>query len=294
MPDKDRASRRVKKKGLGLLDWLLILCFLIGGGILLYPTASDQWNRYRNRQLVTAYSQAVEALSEDSYEEIWRTAREYNEAHKVNTISDVFEEDYTLSHPYDTLLNPNGDEIMGSLEIPKIGVTLAIYHGVGADVLEQGCGHVEGTSLPIGGEGTHAVLAAHRGLPSAELFTDLDRMEEGDRFYLHVMGETLAYEVDRIETVLPEETQYLAIEEGKDYVTLLTCTPYGVNTHRLLVRGIRTEYSGESGIETTAQPKEEEQAGTDKVKLLFIGFAAFLLLLLAMLLYWGRRGKKGR
>jgi len=294
MPDKDSISRKVKKKGLGLLDWLLILFFLIGAGILLYPTASDQWNRYRNRQLVTAYSQAVEALSEDTCEEIWRTAREYNKAHKVNIISDVFEEDYTLSHPYDTILNPNGDEIMGSLEIPKIGVTLAIYHGVGADVLEQGCGHVEGTSLPIGGEGAHAVLAAHRGLPTAELFTDLDQMETGNLFYLHVMGETLAYEVDQIETVLPEETGYLAIEEGKDYVTLLTCTPYGVNTHRLLVRGIRTEYHGESQVKTVTQPKEEEQTGTDKAELFWIGLAAFLLLLLVMVLYWGRRGTKSR
>lgn len=180
---------------------------------------------------------------------------------------------------------------MGSLEIPKIGVTLAIYHGVGADVLEQGCGHVEGTSLPIGGGSTHAVLAAHRGLPSAELFTDLDQMEEGDLFYIHVMDETFAYEVDRIETVLPEETEYLDIEEGEDYVTLLTCTPYGVNTHRLLVRGTRTEYTETSQAEAAGQA-EQAQRETDTVKLLLAGFAVFLLLLLAMLLYWSRRSGK--
>lgn len=284
--EKPRRTARPGRKGLGLLDGLLILVFLAGSGVLLYPTVSDQWNRYRNRQLVTVYSQAVEALSEDEYEEIWRTAREYNESHTVNTISDAFQENYILSHPYDTLLNPNGNEIMGSLEIPKIDVMLAIYHGVGAEVLEKGCGHVEGTSLPIGGESAHAVLAAHRGLPSAKLFTDLDQMEPGDLFYIHVMDETFAYEVDQIETVLPEETQYLDIEEGKDYVTLLTCTPYGVNTHRLLVRGIRTDYTERTQAEASEQERRDD---TDRVKLLFIGTAVFLLLFLIMFVHLGRR-----
>lgn len=281
-----------KKKGLGFLDWLLILAFLIGIVVLLYPTISDQWNRFRNRQLVTGYSKAVEQLSDSEYEEIWAEARAYNAAHKVNVISDVFGEDYILSHPYDTLLNPNGDEIMGSIEIPKINVVLAIYHGVGAAVLEQGCGHVEGTSLPVGGPGTHTVLAAHRGLPSAELFTDLDQLEIGDMFYLHVMGETLAYEVDQIETVLPHETEYLDIEEGEDYATLLTCTPYGVNTHRLLVRGRRAEYMEEmEGPDGTEVVQAEDPI--DTMRLAEAGIVVFLVLM--VLIFWatGKR-KKGR
>ncbi len=158
-----------------------------------------------------------------------------------------------LSHPYDTLLDPNGNGLMGSIEIPKLNLKLAIYHGLGTEALENGVGHVEGTSLPIGGEGTHAVLAGHRGLPSARLFTDLDQMQIGDTFLIHVLDQTLAYKVDQIKTVLPEETEDLAIVPGEDHVTLITCTPYGVNTHRLLVRGVRTEYTEKIQEEVEAE-----------------------------------------
>ena len=191
---------------------------------------------------MSKYEQSTSNLSEENYEKLWKEAEEYNAEHPVNSIVDAFDEekDYEPTHPYDEVLDPNGDGLMGSIEIPKIQAKLAIYHGLSKNVLEKGVGHVEGTSLPIGGAGTHAVLAAHRGLPNAKLFTDLDQMEIGDIFILHILGKNLAYKVDQIKTVLPDETSELDIVEGKDLVTLVTCTPYGVNTHRLLVRGHRT------------------------------------------------------
>ena len=238
------AKKKKKKKGSIVLNIFIAAAFLVGAGIFLYPTVSDMWNQYRNAQLISTYDQAVTDLSDDNYEKLWKEAEEYNAEHPVNSIVDAFneEEDYEPTHPYDEVLDPNGDGLMGSIEIPKIQAKLAIYHGLSKNVLEKGVGHVEGTSLPIGGESTHAVLAAHRGLPNAKLFTDLDQMEVGDIFILHILGKNLAYKVDQIKTVLPEETSELDIVEGEDYVTLVTCTPYGVNTHRLLVRGTRTEY----------------------------------------------------
>lgn len=184
---------------------------------------------------------------------------------------------------YENVLNPAGNGVMGYLEIPKINVKLAIYHGIGTKALENGCGHIEGTSLPIGGKGTHAVLSAHRGLPSAKLFTDLDQIREGDLFYITVLDETLAYQVKEILTVLPEETKDLEIEQNEDLVTLVTCTPYGVNSHRLLVRGARTEYVPE---EITRQPGiilRNPLEGTNHIQTLFVvgllAFVAFLIIL---------------
>jgi sortase A len=204
----------------------------------------------------------------------------------VNTIIDAFDEeenDYVLSHPYDQVLNPSGNEIMGYIEIPKISVKLAIYHGIGTDALENGCGHIEGTSLPIGGIGNHAVISAHRGLPSAKLFTDLDQLEIGDLFYITVLDEKLAYKVDQIKTVLPEETEDLAIEDDKDLVTLVTCTPYGVNTHRLLVRGERTEYVEEEDSTTSGIILRNPLEGTDRSqRLLVTGLLVFIVVLILM------------
>lgn len=238
-------KKKKKRKGSLLSTLFLLLIFLVGAGIFLYPTASDIWNRYRNSLLITDYTRSVKTMTKEAHDDVWAEARAYNEQHKVNNIMDAFDdetEEYVVSNPYATMLSPDGSDIMGYIEIPKIDVRLAIYHGVGTEALEQGCGHIEGTSLPIGGESTHAVLSAHRGLPSAKLFTDLDRMEIGDKFVLTILGENLAYEVDQILTVLPHELDALAIEEGKDYVTLVTCTPYGVNSHRMLVRGHRIPY----------------------------------------------------
>jgi len=229
-----------KKKNL-----LFLFIFLIGAGVVLYPTVSDLWNQHYNDEQITQYAEVVQTLSEENYEECWQAAKDYNAAIKVNTIVDAFgesaEEGGNDTDSYESVLNLKGDGLMGSIEIPKLDVRIAIYHGLSEAVLEKGCGHVKGTGLPIGGANTHAALAAHSGLPSAKLFTNLDQLVTGDRFIIHVLGEKLVYEVDQIKIVLPHETEDIAIIEGEDLITLITCTPYGVNTHRLLVRGKRTE-----------------------------------------------------
>ncbi len=280
-----------KKKGSRFLNLLIILIFLAGAGVFSYPTISNLWNEYRNVQLVSRYNESVGTLSEDRYKELWQEAQEYNDHHTVNSIVDAFDEndEYILSHPYDEVLDPNGDGLMGSIEIPKLNLTLAIYHGLSTEVLEKGIGHVEGTSLPIGGESTHAVLAGHRGLPSAKLFTDLDQMELGDIFLIHVLDRTLAYKVDQIKTVLPSESDELSIIEGEDHVTLVTCTPYGVNTHRLLVRGIRTEYHEE---QEAAETPVQKLAKLDPVKVMIGGLVVLVILIIIIYIVVRRRSRK--
>ena len=284
----------MKKKKNFICNIFFLLVFLAGAGVFLYPTVSDMWNQYRNARLVSRYDEAVTDLSDNEYEKLWNEAKEYNAEHPVNSIVDAFGEkdDYVLPHPYDQVLDPNGEGLMGSIEIPKINAKLAIYHGLSKTVLEKGVGHVEGTSLPVGGKSTHAVLAAHRGLPSAKLFTDLDQMKKGDIFILHILGKNLAYKVDQIRTVLPEETGELDIVEGEDHVTLVTCTPYGVNTHRLLVRGIRTKYAeGEIRNDETIS---QRLAVTDPRKVLAGGFAVLVVLILLIYLSVRYRDKKRR
>ena len=284
----------MKKKKNFVWNIFFALVFLAGAGVFLYPTVSDMWNQYRNARLVSRYDEAVTDLSDNEYEKLWNEAKEYNAEHPVNSIADAFGEkdDYVLTQPYDQVLDPNGEGLMGSIEIPKINAKLAIYHGLSKTVLEKGVGHVEGTSLPVGGKSTHAVLAAHRGLPSAKLFTDLDQMKKGDIFVLHILGKNLAYKVDQIKTVLPEETGELDIVEGEDHVTLVTCTPYGVNTHRLLVRGIRTKYAeGEIRNDETIS---QRLAVTDPRKVLAGGFAVLVVLILLIYLSVRYRDKKRR
>lgn len=284
----------MKKKKNFVWNIFFALVFLAGAGVFLYPTVSDMWNQYRNARLVSRYDEAVTDLSDNEYQKLWNEAKEYNTEHPVNSIVDAFGEkdDYVLSQPYDQVLDPNGAGLMGSIEIPKINAKLAIYHGLSKTVLEKGVGHVEGTSLPVGGKSTHAVLAAHRGLPSAKLFTDLDQMKKGDIFILHILGKNLAYKVDQIRTVLPEETGELDIVEGEDHVTLVTCTPYSVNTHRLLVRGIRTKYvEGEIRNDETIS---QRLAATDPKKVLAGGFAVLIVLILLIYLSVRYRDKKRR
>lgn len=284
----------MKKKKNFVWNIFFALVFLAGAGVFLYPTVSDMWNQYRNARLVSRYDEAVTDLSDNEYQKLWNEAKEYNAEHPVNSIVDAFGEkdDYVLTQPYDQVLDPNGEGLMGSIEIPKINAKLAIYHGLSKTVLEKGVGHVEGTSLPVGGKSTHAVLAAHRGLPSAKLFTDLDQMKKGDIFILHILGKNLAYKVDQIRTVLPEETGELDIVEGEDHVTLVTCTPYGVNTHRLLVRGIRTKYAeGEIRNDETISHR---LAVTDPRKVLAGGFAVLIVLILLIYLSVRYRDKKRR
>ena len=241
---------------------IFAILFLAGLSLLLYPFIANEWNNYRQKRLMSNYEEVVaekEAAGEIDYEAEWEKARAYNDALLPSILPDSFaiaeasEED----EAYMSALNLAGDGIMGSVEIPKIDITLPVFHTTEEDVLEQAAGHLEGSSLPVGGESTHAVISAHRGLPSAALFTDLDKLEEGDHFLIHVLDDTLCYEVDQITVVEPEETDTLAVVEGEDLVTLLTCTPYGVNSHRLLVRGHRVPYV----------PEEVEDESTSGISL---------------------------
>ena len=227
----------------------LVICiiFLAGLSLLLYPFVANQWNNYRQKQLISGYEQVVsdkEAAEGIDYDAERKKAEEYNEALLPCVLPDSFAlaESSGVDPVYMNTLNIAGDEMMGSVEIPKINIKIPIYHTTEEEVLNKGAGHLEGSSLPVGGANTHAVISAHRGLPSASLFTDLDQLKEGDHFLIHVLNETLCYEVDKISVVKPEDTSALAVEDGQDLVTLLTCTPYGVNTERLLVRGHRVPY----------------------------------------------------
>lgn len=280
-------KKKKRKKYIGFA-----LLFLLGLSILLYPTFSDAWNQYRNAKLINTYETAVNDLPDKDYDRFWKEAKRYNREHTVNTFVDAFDEkgDYILSDAYKKILDPDGEGLMGSIEIPKIQARIAIYHGISDDVLEKGAGHVEGTSLPVGGKSTHAVLAAHRGLPSAKLFTDLDQMEIGDVFFLHILGKTLAYKVDQIKTVLPSETEDLDIIKGGDHVTLLTCTPYGVNTHRLLVRGTRTKYVENKTEINDTVPQKLAQA--DPKKIMEIGLVVFAISVILILIVIRCRDRK--
>ncbi|WP_029070391.1 class C sortase [Kandleria vitulina] len=227
-----------------LINIFIALMILVGLSVMFYPVVSDMWNTYRNSLLISSHKKDVNDLSKKQTEQIWNEAVNYNKNHKENFIKeDVFTnlKKHTKSK-YDSYLNISKNGVMGTIVIPKINVEIPIYHGTGEKELQTGVGHMEGTSLPVGGTSSHCVLSAHRGLPSAKLFTDLDKMKKGDLFFLHILDKTLAYKVEDIFTVKPDETDKLSLVEGKDYVTLLTCTPYGVNTHRLLVRGVRTAY----------------------------------------------------
>lgn len=229
----------MKNRKRTLVTLLIVLGYLVCFGAIFYPTVSNLWNQHVNKELEGDYHRAVASLPQEDYSALLAQAQAYNAAHTVNYIKDAFstDNDYAPEAPYKDYLDPLGNGIMGTLRVPRINVTLAIYHGLGEEALSNGCGHMEGTSLPVGGASTHCVLAAHRGLTGAKLFTDADKLEKGDQFYMEVLNDTYAYEVDRIDVVLPDQTQLLDIVPGQDLVTLLTCTPYGINSHRLLIRG---------------------------------------------------------
>ena len=215
---------------------ILILIFLVGLSVMLYPTVSDYVNQRNQSRAVATYAEEVDQLSDVDYQAYFDAADDYNR--RLNATPNAFYAPDQVSG-YDETLDVSGTGIMGYITIPKIGVELPIYHGTSEGVLQVAAGHLEGSSLPVGGAGTHAVISAHRGLPSAKLFTNLDDLEVGDTFTITVLDRVLTYEVDLISIVLPTETDLLLPTEGKDYVTLMTCTPYGINTHRLLVRGKR-------------------------------------------------------
>ena len=217
---------------------LLVLVFLVGLSVVLYPTVSDWVNRRNASRALVSYDETVNALSDADYEAYFAAADDYNR--RLAATENAFYKPELVSG-YEQTLDLSGTGIMGYITIQKIGVELPIYHGTGEGVLQVAAGHLQGSSLPVGGAGTHAVISAHRGLPSAKLFTNLDELEVGDTFTVTVLDRVLTYEVDRISIVLPNETDLLQPTPGKDYLTLMTCTPYGINTHRLLVRGHRVE-----------------------------------------------------
>ncbi len=225
------------KKAPGFLVPALI--FVLGLCILLYPTVSDLWNQFRQNQLISDYQESVQRLSPEDYSQAKAAARSYNDSLRLS-FADAFSStkpEASANDEYWQLLNIAGNGVMGYVEIPKISVRLAIYHGLSDEVLQTGLGHVLGTSLPIGGLGAHCVVAGHRGLPSALLLTDLDQMELGDKFAVYVLDEKHCYEVDRISVVDPDDVSSLEVNASEDFFTFITCTPYGVNTQRLLVRG---------------------------------------------------------
>lgn len=276
------------------------LMFLIGFGVLVYPTVSDQWNTYRQNKLISNYESAVEEMTEVDFTEEWEKAKAFDAALTQNNLyGDVFGEDNgeLENTEYWQVLNVANDGIMGYLSIPKINVKNAIYHGTGDKVLQTGVGHLNGTKLPIGGESTHSVLAAHRGLPTARLFTDIDQLKKGDMFYIHVLDEVLAYQVDQILDMVDKDDHEalesaLQIEEGKDQVTLFTCTPYGVNSHRLLVRGTRVPYNGEEEAETSVAETMLKTIQNYYMIYLILGLSITFLVILFMRFLFKRKDRK--
>ena len=234
---------------------LLLVTLMIGISLLLYPTISDYWNSFHQSRAIAGYAEAVAQMDEIDYEKIWNDAVEYNK--ELQTRSNHWFLTEEQQEEYESMLNVSDNGIMGYIEIPSIKVSLPIYHGVDEGILQVAIGHIEGSSLPVGGKGSHCVISGHRGLPSAKLFTDLDQLAEGDIFMLRVLDETLTYEVDQILIVEPNDMSSLEFDEEKDYCTLVTCTPYGINSHRLLVRGHRVANLEESEeIRVTADAQQ--------------------------------------
>lgn len=223
---------------------ILVIIFFTGVSLLLYPAVSDYWNSFHQSRAIGGYVEKVSDLSEEDYRELWDKANKYNRSLLNKQNRYVFSKEEEKE--YNEILDVTGTGIMGYIEIPKINIIFPIYHGVEESVLQIAIGHIPGTSLPVGGENTHTVVSGHRGLPSAKLFTDIDQLEVGDSFRFHILDEILTYEVDLISIVLPNDIDTLEIQKGKDLCTLVTCTPYGVNSHRLLVRGHRIETEKEA------------------------------------------------
>jgi len=264
----------------------LILILLIGVSLLLYPTFADWWNSFHQTRAIASYTEEVANIDDDRYAELWSAAREYNLA--LLDRENGFWLSEERKEEYQSLLNIGGNGIMGYIEIPELKITLPIYHGTDEAVLQIAVGHLDWSSLPVGGSSTHCVLSGHRGLPSARLFTDLDKMVEGDLFLLRVLDEVLTYEVDQIRIVLPHEVDDLVIEENKDLCTLVTCTPYGVNSHRLLIRGHRVETQETGVVRVTADAIQIEPA------IVAPFLAAPVLLFLLLLLLLPKRKKTGK
>lgn len=283
-----------KKRKMTIKDIIRLLVLVVAFAVLLYPTVSSYVNEKNGSKVVSNYDAESVRLSNAEKEKMLEDARAYNKEMLSNIdLIDPFSQGETnIDERYENLLNMDGSGMMGYIRIPKIKVEIPIYHGTSESVLQAGVGHFWGTSLPVGGESTHTVLTGHRGLPTKTLFTNMDKLVEGDVFYIKVLDETLAYKVDQILTVLPEETEALSIVPGKDYATLVTCTPYAINTHRLLVRGHRILYEEAVKIEKNTSTGIE-LSFTTKVLIVTLGII-FIGLIIAMLysLYDKRRRKK--
>lgn len=275
----------MKKLKKVLPNILIGLVFVVGLGIFTYPTISDQWNRYHQSQAIVSYEKQVESTSEEDFSEAWSEAEAYNASIVENTFqTDAFDEEEKnlRGSDYWNVLNLSDTGIMGYISIPEINQKLPIYHGTSDGVLQIAAGHLSGTKLPIGGSGNHSVIAAHRGLPSAKLFSDLDSLKIGDKFYIHVLNQTLAYEVDQILPMVEKddvETLSNALQnvEGEDYVTLFTCTPYGINSHRLLVRGTRCEYHGED------EAKVSEETMLESIQEYYMLYALLVIAVIVLI-----------
>lgn len=275
----------MKRKTITIL--LAVVLFLLALGMTFYPVISNYVNQKYASEIHTAYEEIIEQTDNTELIKAKELAISYNHAIVPGTTAEdsYSQEALTVaSEDYEHQLNVAGDGIMGYVEIPCINVNLPIYHGTGNDSLERGVGHLLGSSLPVGGESTHSILTGHSGMASQKMFTDLEQMDIGDVFYLNVLGETLAYQVVKINTVLPHDTSLLGIEDGKDICTLVTCTPYGVNTHRLLVCGSRIPYEeAEVIVEEKASEKEEESTWEQQyLKGIFYGIAAVVILVIAI------------
>lgn len=263
---------------------ILIFTFFTGISLLLYPTVSNYWNSLHQTRAIAAYTKALDKLDEIDYEKLWKEAEDYNKALLKDKNRWIPSE--KDKKEYEKILNAAGSGVIGYIEIPDIKVSLPVYHGIDDAVLQIAVGHIEGSSFPTGGENTHCVLSGHRGLPRATLFTNLDQLTEGDVFTLQILDRTLTYEVDQIRIVKPDDMSELKIEKGKDLCTLVTCTPYGVNSHRLLVRGHRIENpDGELHIEADAME-------IDPLFVAPVMAVPFLFILLLVVLYQTRKPKK--
>lgn len=264
---------------------ILVVVFVIGLCLLLYPTFSDYWNSFHQSRAIANYAAEVADIDDEDYKTIWDDAVAYNKTLPQRSYRWKLSEEE--EQEYESLLNIDGDGMMGYIEIPEIKVSLPIYHGTDEAVLQIAIGHIEGSSLPVGGESTHCVLSGHRGLPSAKLFSNLDRLEEGDTFIIRILDEMLTYEVDQIRIVEPDDLSDLEIVQGQDLCTLVTCTPYGVNTHRLLVRGHRIPNQNTDSARVTADAIQIEP-----IMVAPVIAAPILLILLICLLVSTRKKKK--
>ncbi len=274
----------LKKNGLTLI---LLLILLIGAGLIAYPSFANWWNSFHQSRAVASYAETAANMNTEEYERIISKSQAYNRKLSRSGILWTLDEDEEKEYKEQLDIGTSG--IMGYIDIPKIDVMLPIYHGIDESILQVAVGHIPGTSLPVGGEGSHCVVSGHRGLPSARLFTDIDKLVGGDSFTITVLNKTLTYEVDQIRTVLPTDLSDLQIEKGKDYVTLVTCTPYGINTHRLLVRGHRIENAdGDASVIADALQIEPIYIAP------FIAVPILILLIIGMFIMTGMRTRRRR